>query len=128
MNHRKTKQKRILEEELLKLKTFFTAEELLERTNKIDSKIGIATIYRFLKEKSHRAELHSYYCDRKQVYSTQDNNHCHFTCTQCGQITHFSVKDLNFIKKNIEEEVCHFQIDLYGVCKMCQKENKKKIL
>jgi len=116
-----TLQKRILEKELLKFKTFFTADELFEVVIKEDLRVGIATVYRFLKSKVKTDEIHSYYCDRRQVFSTHDNSHCHFMCTNCGKTTHIKVKDLDFIKKGIDGKVCHFQIDIHGICKDCQK-------
>ena len=120
-NSRNTKQKQLLEEELQKFDTIFTAEELLAKAHNVDNKIGIATIYRFLKDKASKDELHGYYCDRKQAYSTKDNSHCHFTCSQCGKTSHFKIKKLDFIKKNINGKVCHFQIDVHGICKECSK-------
>lgn len=117
-----TRQKIIIEEELNKFNTFFTAEELLSKIQTRDKQIGIATIYRFLKDKTAKDSIHSYYCDRRQIYSSQKNNHCHFICTNCGKITHFNVKDIDFIKKDIKGKICHFQIDIHGICNECNKQ------
>jgi Fur family transcriptional regulator, ferric uptake regulator len=125
METRITRQKRILEEEFPKFKAFFTADDLLERAKKKDSKIGIATVYRFLRENATAKKIHSYSCDRRQVYSTQDNNHCHFICTQCGEVRHFNVTNLDSFKKNTEGTICHFQIDIHGICKKCQQTAPK---
>ena len=119
---RTTRQKSILEEELKKANTFFTAEDLLSKAQTKDKHMGIATVYRFLKDKAVADSIHSYTCDRRQVYSTQKNNHCHFTCTKCGKTTHFNVKDIDFIKKNINGKACHFQIDIHGICNECNKQ------
>ena len=118
---RMTKQKTIIEEEMNKFDTFFTAEELLSKVQLKDKRIGIATIYRFLKDKTSKDRIHSYYCDRRQVFSRDKDNHCHFICTNCGKTSHFSIKDLNFIRKNINGKVCHFQIDVHGICDECSK-------
>ena len=117
-----TRQKTIIEEELNNFITFFTAEELLSKSQAKDKRIGIATIYRFLKDKTTKDSIHSYYCDRRQIYSRQKNNHCHFICTNCGKTTHFNVKDIDFIKKSINGKVCHFQIDIHGICNECNKQ------
>lgn len=113
---RNTKQKQIISEEIEKINTIFSAEELLMKVNKRDSKIGIATIYRFLK--NYRG-FHSFICDRKKVYGRK-NNHCHFTCQKCGGVQHFEIDKLDFIKGKFEGNVCHFQIDVFGLCKKCQ--------
>jgi len=117
---RKTKQKELIEEEVKKLDSFFTAEELFKRVNQKDKKIGIATVYRFLRNLKKKEKLHSYLCNRKIVYSKEENNHCHFVCQKCGEIKHFDVKSLDFLK--IKESICHFQIDVHGTCKKCLKK------
>ena len=117
---RKTKQKELIEEEVKKLDSFFTAEELFKRVNQKDKKIGIATVYRFLRNLKKKEKLHCYLCNRKTVYSKEENNHCHFVCQKCGEIKHFDVKSLDFLK--IKESICHFQIDVHGTCKKCLKK------
>jgi len=118
---RNTKQKELLNEEVKKFNSFFTAEELLIRSKKKDSHLGIATIYRFLSDLTDKSKLHSYICNRKTIYSSQDNSHCHFTCKKCGKIEHIKVNSLDFIKNKINGQICHFQIDVTGLCKECSK-------
>jgi Fe2+ or Zn2+ uptake regulation protein len=118
---RQTKQKKLIEEEIKTIKTFFTAEELFYKAKKRNNKIGIATIYRFLRDLKKKEKIHSYLCNRKTVYSKDTNCHCHFICQKCGQIKHFEVKSLDFLK--IKESICHFQIDVYGTCKECLKND-----
>ncbi len=60
---RKTKQKELIELELNNAEVFFTAEDLLKQIRKKNQAIGIATIYRFLKQKSDAEELYSYNCN-----------------------------------------------------------------
>ncbi|MCA9487936.1 MAG: transcriptional repressor [Nanoarchaeota archaeon] len=124
-NSRKTKQKEILEKEINKIESFFTAEDLLEKANKIDEKIGIATIYRFLKELTKKGELHSYLCNRKKIYSKNKKSHCHFKCKRCGKSSHINIESLDFLKKQIKSPICHFQIDITGTCENCLKNNNK---
>ncbi|MBU0456741.1 MAG: transcriptional repressor [Nanoarchaeota archaeon] len=117
---RQTKQKKLIEEEIKKIESFFTAEELFHKVKKRDNKFGIATIYRFLRDLKKKEKLHSYLCNRKIVYSKDASSHCHFICQKCGEIKHFDVKSLDFLK--IQESICHFQIDVHGTCKKCLKE------
>jgi len=99
---------------------FFTAEDLLKKIKY--KRIGIATIYRFLKEKSEKNEIHEYYHERRRVYSATDSSHCHFTCTKCKKSSHFRIKNINFIKKNVKGSICHFQIDVHGTCENCNRK------
>lgn len=118
---RQTKQKALVEQHILKFKTFFTAEELYSRIIKDDVKIGIATIYRFLKDLRKKRLLHSYTCDKKTLYSTKKRSHCHFTCEKCGQISHFDIQKIDFIKEKTLGDICHFQLDITGICNNCKK-------
>jgi Fur family ferric uptake transcriptional regulator len=121
---RNTKQKVLIQSEIQTFTSFFTADELYEKIKKKDNTIGIATVYRFLKDLRKKKELHSYVCERRMIYSRDKNNHCHFICQKCDQTTHFTVDKIDFLKTKIKGEVCHFQIDIHGICDKCLKHNK----
>lgn len=120
---RNTKQKELIKKELERFGSFFTAEDLYEKVNRKEPSIGIATIYRYLKEAKDSHELYSYLCDRKTIYSLGKKSHCHFICEKCGRIKHFDIDNLDSIKHNIKGSICHFQIDVNGICEKC-KNNK----
>lgn len=119
MKPRLTKQKQLLEEEIIKYSSFFNAEDLFQKVGRRNSKLGLATIYRYLNEQVNAGKLHSYTCNRRTLYSTSKKNHCHFHCERCGEIKHIQLQKLDFLKQNIEGELCHFQIDVAGICKGC---------
>lgn len=118
---RNTIQKELLEKNINKMPPFFTADDLFSKVK--DENIGIATIYRFLKEKTKHHLLHSYICEKKTVYSKQKTNHCHFACQICKKSFHFDTKNIDFLKKNLKAQICHFQIDVTGVCEECLKND-----
>lgn len=118
---RNTKQKEIIYEEIDKVGKFFNAERLYERAVKKDKNLGIATVYRVLKDMKNKHNLHSYICDRKIIYSKENRNHCHFICEKCGRIDHIHLDKLDFLKKNIHGDICHIQIDVNGICDKCRK-------
>jgi Fur family ferric uptake transcriptional regulator len=122
---RKTKQKGLIQSEISTFTSLFTADELFEKVKKKDNTIGIATVYRFLKDLRKKKELHSYICDRRMIYSREKNNHCHFICQKCDQITHFTIDKIDFLKTKIKGDVCHFQIDVHGICDNCLKHDNK---
>ena len=123
---RKTKQKELIQAEINAFASLFTAEELFKKVRKKDADIGIATIYRFLKDLRKERELHSYICDRRMIYSKQNNSHCHFTCQKCERVTHFDIEKVDFLKRKIKGDICHFQIDVYGICEECLQKNTLK--
>ncbi len=122
---RKTKQKEILERELRNCKNFFNAEDLMKQTSKKGLSIGIATVYRFLRKKSKNSELHHYTCKGKRIYSIDKRIHSHFICKQCGRTNPFNMEDISAIRKSVKGEICHFQLDVYGICEQCKKQNEK---
>ncbi|WP_455392182.1 Fur family transcriptional regulator [[Eubacterium] cellulosolvens] len=118
---RNTKQKRLIEDEIRKFTTFFTAEDVYDKVKKRDSKIGIATVYRYLNDIERDNKPHSYYCDRRKIYSFNKNNHCHFVCDICKKVKHFNIEKIDFLKRSLNGRICHFQIDVYGICDDCAK-------
>jgi len=116
---RNTRQKKIIEGEIERFGTFFSAEELFKRVNARDPKIGIATVYRYLRATGRNGKLHTYNCDRCTIYTINENSHCHFRCNSCGKEYHINVKNIDFLKHGIKGKICHFQLDVYGICEEC---------
>ena len=119
MISRKTYQKELIQKEVEKFPNFFSTEDLYQKIIKKDNKIGIATLYRYLKEQKEKRKLHSFTCENKQVYSKTNNIHAHFICQNCGKIEHFQIKDLSQIKKSITGSICHMNLEVHGLCKKC---------
>ena len=118
---RNTKQKELIQKEIGTFKAFFTAENLYEKIKKKNKKIGLATIYRFLKKLRKTGEIYSYVCDNKLMYSKEKKSHCHFFCEETGKIIHFDVNTLDFLKDKIPGSITSFQIEVKGVCKKCSR-------
>jgi Fe2+ or Zn2+ uptake regulation protein len=117
-----------LDEEARKMGSFFGAEELHTRATKQAKGPGLATVYRYLNAEEKQGKLHSYECNRRKVYSLDYRSHCHYTCEKCKKAKHLKIRKLNFLKDNITGSICHFQIDVTGLCKDCSRISKKKLL
>jgi Fe2+ or Zn2+ uptake regulation protein len=117
---RNTWQSERIQEELDKIDTFFTAEDLHEKLK--EDNIGIATIYRFLKEKKDKS-IFQYTCNRKQTFSKENRSHCHFTCEKTGKVTHFNIDSLDFLKNKIPGSIKSFQLEVRGVCDYCSEKD-----
>jgi len=119
---RNTKQKEVIDSIISSMNSFFTADEIYKLTKRKDSKIGIATIYRFLNSLKKENKLYSYICDRKTLYSKEKKSHCHFTCERTGKIIHFDIDNIDFLKKvkeKIPGSITSFQLEVRGVCEKC---------
>jgi len=117
---RATKQKEVISKELEKIKSFFSADELYHEVKKKDENIGIATVYRFLKDASEKKELYSYTCNRKTVYSKGKKSHCHYECENSGEVIHFDIDNIDFLKGKIPGTITSFQLEVKGICKNCK--------
>ncbi len=125
---RSTKQKEFLQKKLEEIDSFFSAEDLLALAGKEKKRIGVATVYRFLNELKKQNLLYSYKCNRKTVFSRQNNSHCHFVCESTGKITHFNIDSLDFLKDKIPGSIKSFQLEVRGVSNgkpktCCKKTN-----
>ena len=118
---RSTSQKKLIKKEVLRFRSFFSAEKLYQQVVKRDDKIGIATIYRSLKQLVKEGAVHSYSCGNKTIYSSNARSHCHFICERCGGTKHIDLNLLDVLKKKVKGDVCHFQINVVGVCEECQR-------
>ena len=127
MRTRNTRQKSIMQEELESMQGFFSAENLFSRIEERRRGIGIATVYRFLGDKERERQLHSYVCNKRKIYSSSSNSHCHYICQICGRKEHIGINDIGTIKKGIKGTICHFQIDVTGVCERCLGREKEGI-
>ncbi len=113
--------------ELQKMTTFFDAYEFHSRISGKDLHLGIATVYRFLNDIEKKGEIHSYLCENRKIYSLNKNNHIHFTCEECGGKKHLPLKNVHFLKEIVTGEICHFQIDIKGICRECKYAERQNI-
>lgn len=121
---RETKQKKAIENFISKLDRFFTAEEIYSKLKKENTGIGIATVYRFLKELEKERKIHAFSCDRRKLYSKQGMSHSHFVCEICGLRKHINIEKIDFLKKFINEDLCHVQIEVSGICSSCKNKSR----
>jgi Fe2+ or Zn2+ uptake regulation protein len=125
MKSRKTHQKELLKELILKEQNFFTAEILFKQALNSDPRIGIATVFRFLTDLRKRGEIHAFMCGKSYIYSCFKKSHCHFTCSICNQKKHFALSQLGAIQESIPGVMCHFTLEVEGVCESCSSKQKR---
>ena len=119
---RQTKQKEIIQSELDKINTFFSADDLFSRVKEINPEIGIATVYRFLRDLKKKNKAYSYICDRRALYSKEQKSHCHFVCEKTGKVIHFDIDSLDFLKNKIPGSIVTFQLEIRGICGECDEK------
>jgi Fur family ferric uptake transcriptional regulator len=94
-----------------------------------DLKTGIATIYRTLSllEESDIVTSLSFGAQGKKYELGAKEHHDHLICTKCGNITEFVDEEIESkqhkIAQQLEFKMQDHSMQIYGICKQCQKEN-----
>ncbi len=94
-----------------------------------DLNTGIATVYRTLSllEESDIVTSLSFGAQGKKYELGAKEHHDHLICTECGNITEFVDEQIeerqHKIAQELEFKMQDHSMQIYGVCKKCQKEN-----
>lgn len=122
--NRMTKQRRIVFEELKKLTSHPTAEQLYLIVRKRLPKISLGTVYRNLDLLSKNNEIRKLDIDKdKARYDAEKKEHYHVRCIRCGKIGDI----FNMSKTRIEKEVSKltdftivdYTPEFKGICPEC---------
>jgi len=123
---RMTLQRKIIVEELRKMKNHPTADQLYEAVRKRLPSISLGTVYRnleFLSDKGiiHRVEV----CGKKRRYDGTLEEHTHIRCAVCGRIEDI-VEDQNLqslaetIISKTGFELIAGRTEFVGICPECR--------
>ncbi|MCQ9206548.1 MAG: transcriptional repressor [Omnitrophica bacterium] len=122
---RDTKQKRIILEELKKVKTHPTADFIFRMGRKRMSTISFGTVYRnlnTLKEEKQITELTNgkYSCR----YDGNTDIHYHYYCLDCKRVFDVDKPVLKELNKKMSDnsgfEINYHRINFYGKCRECK--------
>lgn len=103
-------------------KSHFSVDQLAEKTK---GKIGVATLYRFLRLMVDAHLIHEYHFGEKTLFEPVDgnNHHDHIICEQCGTIEEFYSPEIEKIQEQIIVAkgftLTSHRHELYGLCKKC---------
>ena len=121
-NIKLTPQRRLIAEVLKEAKDHPDIDELFNIIKKLDSSIGIATLYRTLKilEEAEIIEKHYFSNDSSPRYEQidEDSHHDHLIDINSGEVVEFFNQELENLKtliaKNLGYELIDHRLDLYG--------------
>ena len=134
----KTKQQDLLLSYLRQMQgKHFTAEDVRSHFAKKDITIGIATIYRQLEKLVAEGTIQKYFIDEHSAacfeYSGENCNpeepHFHLKCEICGSLIHMECEEVQELAEHLKSEhgfsLNPYRTVLYGICEICQKNQKK---
>ena len=122
-----TNQRRIIVEELKKLDTHPTADELYVIVRKKIPQISLGTVYRNLELLSKKGEILKIELTGKQKrFDGNTENHYHLRCTVCGKVYDIEIDNMPEIDRKLNELVEKlslegYRLELSGICDSCKK-------
>lgn len=121
---RQTKQRRSILDALMILGPHVDAETITAQARKVDSSIGLATVYRALQLMTESGVLveRQFGRDRAQfeVVDATNEHHDHLICKQCGAIIEFYDDELERLQETISLRLgftlVHHRMELFANC------------
>lgn len=122
-----TQPRRVILEELTKMKTHPTAVELFDVVRKRLPRVSLGTVYRNLdKLNSDDVILKLQFSDLPARFDARKDEHYHIRCVVCDRVDDVPVDQLSDIIqtfKNVREyRITGIRLELSGVCPECQKQ------
>jgi Fe2+ or Zn2+ uptake regulation protein len=128
-----TSQRRVILEEVKKLGSHPTADQIYERVRKRLSKISMGTVYRnldILAASGHIRKLEPAQTQMRFEGKTQE--HYHITCIHCGRIDDAPGEPLHDSLENMENALGNLtkfgifghKLEFIGVCEACREAGK----
>ena len=123
-----TRQRDDIIKTFLKSDGHLTVEDLHHMVQKVNSKIGYATVYRTLKlllDSGLAAERKFEDGQTRYEHADPEKHHDHLICLACGDILEFEEERIEALQDEVAKrfgfEVVNHNLELYGYCKKCKK-------
>lgn len=105
-----------------------TPEEIHKKVKKINSNIGLATVYRALSflENEGLVNSISFGIEGKKYELNRGHHHDHMICLNCDKIIEFFDEKLEKLQEQIAKKhgfklITH-ELNMYGICENCKNE------
>lgn len=123
-NLRLTRQRKVILEELKKLKTHPSADEVYEIVRQRLPRISLGTVYRNLEILSQLGEIQRLELGGSlRRFDGNPKNHYHIRCLGCGSVDDLMAGPIENIENNICEltdyEVIGHRLEFLGFCRRC---------
>ncbi len=130
-NHRMTHQRRVILEELKKVRSHPTADEIYETVRQRLPRISMGTVYRNLDVLSECGLIQKLQPVRTQMrFDGNPREHFHITCTRCQRVTDANIEPSDNIFQTLENTlgkltkygIFGHKLEFIGLCGNCMKQ------
>jgi Fe2+ or Zn2+ uptake regulation protein len=127
---RMTRQRKIILEELRKVKTHPSADEIYEMVRLRLPRISLGTVYRNLEILSELGEIQKLQLSGAlKRFDWDTNKHYHIRCVRCNRVDDAPIAPLNQIEDELYEatvfEIIGHNLEFVGLCPECSKKIRK---
>lgn len=127
-----TRQRGLIVETFFSVPGHLSVEELWAKVRATDTKVSVATVYRTMKLLAQSGLVHAQnFGDGQTRYEAAvgREHHDHLICTRCGTIVEFEDDRIEHLQEAAAKrqgfKVTSHKLELYGLCRSCQKELAK---
>ena len=118
-----TRQRKVILEELCKVKTHPSADEVYEMVRKRLPRISLGTVYRNLEILSESGDIQKLEpgCSLKR-FDGDTSEHCHIRCVRCDRIADAPLPDVKIDLEKIKStdfEITGHRLEFLGLCSDC---------
>lgn len=127
--YRMTRQRQIILEELRKVATHPSADEVYETVRKRLPRISLGTVYRNLEILSELGEIQKLELggDLKR-FDRKPNKHYHIRCMNCGRVDDAPIAPLNQVEDELYGATVYtiigHRLEFEGLCPQCSKTSE----
>ena len=127
-NHRITKQRQVILEELRKLNTHPSADEIYKVVRRRLPRISLGTVYRNLEVLSALGKIQKLELSGSlKRFDWNTKKHYHIRCVRCNRVDDAPIAPLNQLENDLYEatvfEIIGHNLEFIGLCPECSKKN-----
>ena len=131
-NRRITKQRQVILEELRKLNTHPSADEIYKVVRRRLPRISLGTVYRNLEILAQMGKIQKLELSGSlKRYDWDTNKHYHIRCVCCDRVDNAPVAPLNQLEDELYEatvfEIIGHNLEFTGLCPECSRKSKNTI-
>lgn len=126
-----SRQRQLIYDFLMSRNDHPTADVIYQNVRQEHPNISLGTVYRNLTQLAGRGEIQRLQVgDGVDRFDADTSRHCHFFCSECGQVTDLQsdcIEDIfTQIRKNFDGRIDRQNICFYGVCHACLNKPAQK--
>ena len=118
-----SRQRQVILEELKKVRTHPTADEVYEAARLRIPRISLATVYRNLEVLAEECAIRKLQVSGAQMrFDGNPEEHCHIRCTRCGRVD--DIEDGGVVRWPEDTggyELSGCRIEFAGICPVCRR-------